>query len=83
MFYATHERIWLALAYTGFFINLFNLVPISPLDGGRIAQMFSRRAWIVGPDTLSSQCKESPFAGLELTGRVVRTLAAGRTIHAA
>ena len=42
-----------------------------------------RRGWIVGPGTLSSQCKESPFAGLELTGRVVRTLAAGRTIHAA
>ena len=42
-----------------------------------------RRAWIVGPATLASQCKESPFSGLELTGRVVRTLAAGRTIHAA
>jgi Zn-dependent protease len=38
----------LALSYTGFFLNLFNLVPIRPLDGGRVAQIFSKRAWIVG-----------------------------------
>ncbi|MDQ2646771.1 MAG: site-2 protease family protein [Myxococcota bacterium] len=42
------ERALLALAYTGFYLNLFNLVPISPLDGGRIAEAFSRTAWIVG-----------------------------------
>lgn len=42
------ERALLALAYTGFYLNLFNLVPISPLDGGRIAEAFSRTAWIIG-----------------------------------
>ena len=45
---ATDSRLFLALAYVGFFLNLFNLTPISPLDGGRVAQAFSRRAWIVG-----------------------------------
>ena len=45
---ATDSRLFLALAYMGFFLNLFNLTPISPLDGGRVAQAFSRRAWIVG-----------------------------------
>jgi Zn-dependent protease len=45
---ATENRLLLALAYTGFFLNLFNLTPISPLDGGRVAQAFSKRAWIVG-----------------------------------
>jgi Zn-dependent protease len=45
---ATDTRLFLSLAYTGFFLNLFNLTPISPLDGGRVAQMFSRRLWIVG-----------------------------------
>jgi len=45
----TGSRIWLGLAHTGFFLNLFNLVPMSPLDGGRVAQAFSRRAsWIGG-----------------------------------
>ena len=42
------SRLCIALAYTGFFLNLFNLTPISPLDGGRVAQAFSRRAWIFG-----------------------------------
>jgi Zn-dependent protease len=40
--------LWLALAYSGFFLNLFNLTPLSPLDGGRITQAFSKRAWILG-----------------------------------
>jgi Zn-dependent protease len=45
---ALHSRLALNLAYVGFFLNLFNLVPVSPLDGGRVAQAFSRRAWLVG-----------------------------------
>jgi len=45
---ALDSRPFIALAYTGFFLNLFNLTPISPLDGGRVAQAFSRRAWIIG-----------------------------------
>ena len=32
------SRLLLALAYTGFFLNLFNLIPIGILDGGRILQ---------------------------------------------
>jgi Zn-dependent protease len=45
---ALDSRLFVALAYTGFFLNLFNLTPVSPLDGGRVAQAFSRRAWVVG-----------------------------------
>jgi Zn-dependent protease len=44
----THERYWLALAHSGFFLNLFNLIPVEPLDGGRVASGFSPRSWIVG-----------------------------------
>lgn len=39
---------WQALAYSGFLINFFNLLPISPLDGGRIVGAFSRKMWILG-----------------------------------
>jgi Zn-dependent protease len=35
---ATDSRLLLAIAYTGFFLNLINLVPIGILDGGRILQ---------------------------------------------
>jgi Zn-dependent protease len=37
-----------ALAFTGFFLNLFNLAPISPLDGGRIVAAIHPALWIVG-----------------------------------
>lgn len=44
----TRERLFLALAYGGFFLNLFNMTPLPPLDGGRAAMVFSRRAWWIG-----------------------------------
>src|SRR6266480_6676503 len=40
--------IWAALAYFGFFINLFNLIPIVPFDGGRVLAAIDRRVWILG-----------------------------------
>jgi len=43
----THNLL-LALAYVGFLINLFNLVPFSPLDGGRVASALSPWANLVG-----------------------------------
>jgi Zn-dependent protease len=38
----------LAVAYAGLFINLFNLLPLSPLDGGRITAVISPRIWLIG-----------------------------------
>ncbi len=38
----------LAIAYSGFFLNFFNLLPISPLDGGRITAILSPRIWLLG-----------------------------------
>ncbi len=32
---ATNSNLFRALAYVGFFLNLFNLLPVVPLDGGR------------------------------------------------
>src|SRR5258706_4880029 len=42
------HTIWAPLAYFGFFINLFNLIPIVPFDGGRVLAAIDRRIWIVG-----------------------------------
>lgn len=40
--------VWIVIAKIGFFLNLFNLLPMQPLDGGRIASAISRWLWIVG-----------------------------------
>jgi Zn-dependent protease len=36
------------IGHAGILINLFNLIPVAPLDGGRIAGAFSRGVWIWG-----------------------------------
>ena len=38
----------LAVSYTGFFINLINLIPLPPLDGGRVTAVLSPRIWLLG-----------------------------------
>ena len=45
---ATHQPFWTAAAYLGFFLNLFNLAPVMPLDGGRVVGAISPRIWIAG-----------------------------------
>jgi Zn-dependent protease len=55
-----HSRFFLSLAYMGFFLNLFNLVPFGFLDGGRIARVLSRRAWIIGAVLMVLLMLQSP-----------------------
>ena len=37
-----------AIAFLGFFINLFNLLPVVPLDGGRIVAAIHPALWVLG-----------------------------------
>jgi dihydroorotase len=39
------------------------------------------QAWVVRPEALASQGKNTPFLGLEVVGRVERTIVAGRTVY--
>jgi Zn-dependent protease len=41
-------HLWPLLGTIGLFLNLFNLIPVSPLDGGRVAAAISRWLWPVG-----------------------------------
>jgi Zn-dependent protease len=44
----TGEELFQALAFFGFFLNLFNLAPVLPLDGGRAMAALTPWMWIVG-----------------------------------
>jgi Zn-dependent protease len=45
---ATGNHLFQALAFTGFFLNLFNLLPVVPLDGGRAMAALSPWMWLIG-----------------------------------
>src|SRR4029078_1475137 len=45
---ATGSDFWRALAYIGFFLNLLNLLPVLPLDGGGAMAALSPWIWLAG-----------------------------------
>jgi Zn-dependent protease len=45
---STKSELPLELAWFGFTINLFNLLPVPPLDGGRVAAAVSPWIWVLG-----------------------------------
>ncbi len=88
---ATGEEFWQALAYVGFFINLINLIPVLPLDGGRAMAALSPWVWIGGYAALIALFFVFPnpililvliFGGFETWRRFKnRNTPEGRTYH--
>ena len=75
---ATDSNHLKALAFLGFLINLFNLLPVVPLDGGRIVSALHPALWVVGFLALLGLVFISPnpiliiiliFSGMELWQR--------------
>ena len=75
---ATDSNHLKALAFLGFLINLFNLLPVVPLDGGRIVGALHPALWVVGFLVLLGLVFLSPnpiliiiliFSGMELWQR--------------
>jgi Zn-dependent protease len=89
---ATGNEFWQALAYIGFLINLFNLLPVLPLDGGRAMAALSPWVWFVGFAGLVAMTIFFPnpilllvllFGGLESWRRwKARNTPDGRAYHA-
>ncbi len=65
---ATGNDLWMALAYSGFMLNLFNMIPLSPLDGGRITQVLSPRIWLLGVPMLIALFMYRPSPMIFLIG---------------
>lgn len=75
---ASGSAFFLALAYVGFLINLFNLIPVVPLDGGRAMAAMAPALWFVGFAAIVAAAFVFPnpfmilivaFAGFELWRR--------------
>ncbi len=56
-----HSPFWLALAQVNFFMNLFNLAPTPPLDGGWITPLFSPKLLAVGAVLLLFLVRYNPL----------------------
>ncbi|HET7577746.1 MAG TPA: site-2 protease family protein [Bacillales bacterium] len=48
LYYWTHASVWGLMIFLGALLNLFNLLPVSPLDGGRIVTVLSTKIWFFG-----------------------------------
>lgn len=48
LYWWTQDPFWALVIYLGALINLFNLLPVSPLDGGRIVSVLSTKIWFFG-----------------------------------
>jgi Zn-dependent protease len=74
----TGDELFKALAFVGFLLNLFNLLPVLPLDGGRAMAALSPWMWFVGYGLLVAATVMFPnpvmllvllFGGLETWSR--------------
>jgi Zn-dependent protease len=45
---ATQDRFWFAVADVSAFLNLFNMLPVPPFDGGRVIGALNPILWIAG-----------------------------------
>lgn len=48
LYKVTGDQTFLVVAMLGYFLNLFNLVPLSPLDGGRTVTVITPYLWLLG-----------------------------------
>lgn len=63
IYQANGNPVFLAMTYIGVLLNLFNLLPVMPLDGGRAVGAISRWFWAVGYAALIALMflRPSPF----------------------
>jgi len=53
----------LQVAQWSFWLNLFNLIPLAPLDGGRVSMAIDRRMWVLGVPLLAYVIFTMPLGG--------------------
>jgi Zn-dependent protease len=59
----TGQALFAALAFSGFFLNLFNLAPVGFLDGGRVATAISPWLWLAGIGVIGALLLRDAMSG--------------------
>lgn len=54
------DPLWLLIAFLGFALNLFNLLPIGMLDGGRISAAVTKWMWVFGGGAILYKVLDQP-----------------------
>ncbi|GAC1438187.1 MAG: hypothetical protein NVSMB68_09960 [Thermoanaerobaculia bacterium] len=62
----TDQPVYLLIAFSGFVLNLINLLPIGMLDGGRISAAVTKWMWVIGGAVLTYKVIKQPNALLIL-----------------
>jgi Zn-dependent protease len=52
--------LYLLIAFAGFILNLLNLLPLGPLDGGRISAAITKWMWVIGGAALVYKTVKQP-----------------------
>lgn len=55
-----HDPLWLLIAFLGFALNLFNLLPLGMLDGGRISAAVTKWLWLFGGAAVGYKVYDQP-----------------------
>jgi len=56
----TSDPTYLLIAFVGFLLNLFNLLPIGMLDGGRISAAITKWMWLLGGGAIAAKVVNQP-----------------------
>ncbi len=54
----------ITVSQLAFMLNLFNLIPLAPMDGGRISMVISRHLWMLGAPLLAWVVYSSGFSSM-------------------
>jgi Zn-dependent protease len=82
-YFLTGNPVFLAVASFSMMVNLFNLMPVSPLDGGRIVTAISPRLWLLGliGMTIGFFYTHSPIMLLVIIFGGIRLWSQWKTLH--
>ncbi|NUN49813.1 MAG: site-2 protease family protein [Candidatus Brocadiae bacterium] len=84
--YVSGSHLWLDVACAGFAFNLFNMIPVHPLDGARITSAITPRLWLFGVafliGTFALTWHRSEYAAANVMFLIIASVGVSNALHA-